>query len=231
MFGWTSGVSVYDPPARAHYRHNRRPVVDEYAAAADPPRYNFAYDVSDAHTGDIKSQTETRDGDTVRGQYTLVEPDGTRRVVDYTADEHNGFNAVVSKEGHPATTVVPRPPPAANEYAAYRSAGAYRPSEAYRPPGAYNPYKPYKPAAYKSSVAAAYRPAPAAVYQRQQQDDDAAVYPTAAYSSPAAAAYYRSTATAAYPTAATAYPASPLYKSAYKQPPPSYYNAYRPSNY
>lgn len=31
------------------------------------------------------------------GQYTVVEPDGSIRTVDYTADKHNGFNAVVHK--------------------------------------------------------------------------------------------------------------------------------------
>ncbi|KOB71776.1 putative cuticle protein [Operophtera brumata] len=31
------------------------------------------------------------------GQYTLVEPDGSIRTVDYTADKHNGFNAVVHR--------------------------------------------------------------------------------------------------------------------------------------
>ncbi|CAG9784928.1 unnamed protein product [Diatraea saccharalis] len=30
-------------------------------------------------------------------QYTVVEPDGSIRTVDYTADKHNGFNAVVHK--------------------------------------------------------------------------------------------------------------------------------------
>ncbi|XP_037945225.1 cuticle protein 7-like, partial [Teleopsis dalmanni] len=49
------------------------------------------------HTGDVKSQHETRDGDSVKGQYSLVEPDGSIRTVDYTADKHNGFNAVVHK--------------------------------------------------------------------------------------------------------------------------------------
>lgn len=29
----------------------------------------------------------------------MVEPDGTRRIVEYTADPVNGFNAVVHKEG------------------------------------------------------------------------------------------------------------------------------------
>lgn len=35
----------------------------------------------------------------VKGQYSLVEPDGSVRTVDYTADDHNGFNAVVHKSG------------------------------------------------------------------------------------------------------------------------------------
>lgn len=52
-------------------------------------------------TGDVKSQSEHRDGDVVKGSYSVAEPDGTVRVVDYTADDVNGFNAVVKKIGHP----------------------------------------------------------------------------------------------------------------------------------
>lgn len=33
------------------------------------------------------------------GQYSLVEPDGSIRTVDYTADPIHGFNAVVTKSG------------------------------------------------------------------------------------------------------------------------------------
>ena len=39
----------------------------------------------------------------------MVQPDGTTRTVHYTADPHNGFNAVVENSGHaahPATPVV-----------------------------------------------------------------------------------------------------------------------------
>lgn len=61
------------------------------------PKYSFKYGVQDIHTGDVKSQHEERDGDKVTGQYTLVEPDGSIRTVDYTADKHTGFNAVVHK--------------------------------------------------------------------------------------------------------------------------------------
>ncbi|XP_062546088.1 larval cuticle protein A2B-like [Armigeres subalbatus] len=63
-----------------------------------PAEYQFAYSVHDDHTGDIKSQQEERHGDNVKGQYTLIDADGYRRIVDYTADEHNGFNAVVHRE-------------------------------------------------------------------------------------------------------------------------------------
>ncbi|XP_045454716.1 larval cuticle protein A2B-like [Melitaea cinxia] len=69
--------------------------VEEYDAH---PQYSFAYDVQDGLTGDSKSQHETRDGDVVQGSYSVVDPDGTKRTVDYTADPHNGFNAVVHKE-------------------------------------------------------------------------------------------------------------------------------------
>ncbi|XP_064545600.1 adult-specific cuticular protein ACP-20 [Drosophila montana] len=64
------------------------------------PKYHFDYGVKDAHTGDQKSQWESRDGDKVHGSYSLKEADGTTRVVEYTADDHNGFNAVVKKLGH-----------------------------------------------------------------------------------------------------------------------------------
>ncbi|XP_058449534.1 cuticle protein-like [Malaya genurostris] len=75
------------------------PVAVKHVEYADgPAEYHFAYSVHDDHTGDIKSQQEERHGDNVVGQYTLIDADGFRRVVDYTADEHNGFNAVVRRE-------------------------------------------------------------------------------------------------------------------------------------
>jgi hypothetical protein len=75
-------------PYAAHEEH-----VDYYAH----PQYKFEYGVNDPHTGDHKSQQETRDGDVVKGSYSFVEADGSVRTVEYTADDHNGFNAVVHK--------------------------------------------------------------------------------------------------------------------------------------
>ncbi|XP_062561372.1 larval cuticle protein A2B-like [Armigeres subalbatus] len=78
--------------------------VDDY----DPnPQYSFSYHIADALTGDNKEQQESRSGDVVTGSYSLVEPDGTRRVVEYHADPVNGFNAVVSRQPLAVKAVAP----------------------------------------------------------------------------------------------------------------------------
>ncbi|XP_015372753.1 PREDICTED: adult-specific cuticular protein ACP-22-like [Diuraphis noxia] len=83
------------------YPHRQQPAAQLYnhqpqaQEEHEPVSYSFHYDVHDPHTGDVKSQHETRTGDVVTGFYTLVEPDGTIRTVKYTADKHHGFNAVV----------------------------------------------------------------------------------------------------------------------------------------
>ncbi|XP_063376526.1 larval cuticle protein A2B-like [Cydia fagiglandana] len=67
----------------------------------DAPSYDFSYAVNDRHTGDVKNQHESRRADTVVGQYSLIQPDGLRRTVDYRADDHTGFNADVRTDvGH-----------------------------------------------------------------------------------------------------------------------------------
>ncbi|TMW47251.1 hypothetical protein DOY81_007667 [Sarcophaga bullata] len=73
---------------------------DKYDYHHKYPKYQFDYGVKDLKTGDIKNQWEHRDGGLVKGGYSLKESDGTTRVVEYSADDHNGFNAVVKKIGH-----------------------------------------------------------------------------------------------------------------------------------
>ncbi|XP_032455899.1 cuticular protein RR-2 family member 13 isoform X2 [Nasonia vitripennis] len=107
---YSAGPALHAAPV-AYEAHAAPIAYKSYAAAPiavvtktvdaeyDPnPQYSYSYDVNDALTGDSKTQEEQRDGDVVRGSYSLVEADGTRRVVEYTADPHNGFNAVVHKE-------------------------------------------------------------------------------------------------------------------------------------
>lgn len=59
------------------------------------PQYKFEYLVHDKKTGDVKQQREERDGDVVKGAYSIVEPDGNVRTVEYTADWKTGFHAQV----------------------------------------------------------------------------------------------------------------------------------------
>ncbi|KAK7869763.1 hypothetical protein R5R35_008298 [Gryllus longicercus] len=96
-------VSAYPGHIQADYGHEQggghHNDLDE--AYYSHPQYKFDYAVHDPHTGDVKNQWETRDGDVVKGEYSLVEPDGTIRTVEYTADKHSGFNAVVKTSGHP----------------------------------------------------------------------------------------------------------------------------------
>lgn len=63
-----------------------------------PANYDFNYDVHDPQTGDIKQQHESAQNGAIQGQYSLIDADGYRRIVDYTADDHNGFNANVRRE-------------------------------------------------------------------------------------------------------------------------------------
>uniref|UniRef100_A0A182KEV4 Uncharacterized protein n=1 Tax=Anopheles christyi TaxID=43041 RepID=A0A182KEV4_9DIPT len=80
----------------AGYPENGYDYTDHYAY----PKYKYDYGVQDAHTGDHKSQWEIRDGDVVKGGYTLYDADGTKRVVEYSSDKHHGFQAHVKRVGH-----------------------------------------------------------------------------------------------------------------------------------
>ncbi|XP_047986116.1 histidine-rich protein PFHRP-II-like [Leguminivora glycinivorella] len=87
-------VAYHAAPAAVHYTAPIAKVV-AHEEIAQPAKYEYSYSVADGHSGDNKSQHETRDGDVVKGSYSLKEADGSIRTVEYTADPHNGFNAVV----------------------------------------------------------------------------------------------------------------------------------------
>lgn len=88
------------PSEHEDFGHNsgdRQPSADVPQAGSS---YHFAYSVEDPLTGDVKSQNEVSDGrGTVKGTYSLVEADGSTRVVEYTADDEHGFNAEVKRIG------------------------------------------------------------------------------------------------------------------------------------
>lgn len=98
----------------------------------------------------------------VKGQYSLVEPDGSVRTVDYTADDHNGFNAVVTKSGpsvHAAPVVAHAPVAVAHAAPlGYAHAGpvayAHAAPVAYAAPLAHTAH--YSSVAHHAPVVAAY---------------------------------------------------------------------------
>ncbi|CAH2075421.1 unnamed protein product, partial [Iphiclides podalirius] len=73
-------------PVHVHGHGHEHGHVDYYTH----PKYEFEYKVEDHHTGDMKSQHEHRDGDAVKGSYSLHQPDGSVRRVEYYADDHRG---------------------------------------------------------------------------------------------------------------------------------------------
>ncbi|XP_013135127.1 PREDICTED: cuticle protein 21-like [Papilio polytes] len=116
----TPAPAVYHAPAPAVYHaapvHYAAPVAKVLAQPEEIayPKYDFTYSVADGHTGDNKSQQESRDGDVVKGSYSFHEADGSIRTVEYSADDHSGFNAVVHNTAHhaPAPAVYHAPAPA-----------------------------------------------------------------------------------------------------------------------
>uniref|UniRef100_A0A2S2P1D1 Cuticle protein 8 n=1 Tax=Schizaphis graminum TaxID=13262 RepID=A0A2S2P1D1_SCHGA len=94
MLAAVSGSPAYPSPAYS------APAYHAPAAYSAPAQYSFEYSVYDPYTYDVKSQHELSDGNGyVKGSYSLLEADGSTRIVEYTADDYDSFNAVVKNEG------------------------------------------------------------------------------------------------------------------------------------
>jgi len=88
--------------AAAQYGHGQnehKNHVEEYVDYRAHPHYNYHYGVHDLKTHDIKNQWEARDGHNVKGSYSLQQPDGRKRIVEYEADK-DGIHYNVKYEGH-----------------------------------------------------------------------------------------------------------------------------------
>ncbi|KAI5651362.1 insect cuticle protein domain-containing protein [Phthorimaea operculella] len=211
-----------------------------YQEQETPAQYEYEYSIQDPQSGDDKSAKENRNGDDVQGYYSFVQPDGVRRIVEYSSSKEHGFNAVVRYEGTPvATKVVAQAPvayaaapvakvayapaPAQVAYAqspapvAYAQPVAYAPAPvqkvAYAPaPVAYAP----QPVAYAPAPVQriAYAPAPTQVTYAQ------ASQPQYAYAQ-APVVHAQPVAKVAYPSAQVAYAQAPA-QVAYAQAPVTY---------
>jgi Insect cuticle protein len=101
-----SAQHYYEQPAhiKSYEPHHHivkqvvQPVIKKIVEHEEPANYDFEYAVKDEHTGDIKEQHESAKDGAITGYYTLIDADGYRRIVHYTADDHNGFVADVKRE-------------------------------------------------------------------------------------------------------------------------------------
>lgn len=66
----------YVQPEPHHVKYVQNPHYVKHVEYEEPAQYEFGYDVHDPHTGDVKSHSEKRSGDTVHGSYTVLDPDG-----------------------------------------------------------------------------------------------------------------------------------------------------------
>merc|ERR1712203_1067983 len=130
----------YSAPAPSY---KPAPTYKEQAYKSDA-KYNYAYEVkanNDYHGNVDFGHSETRDGCTTSGKYSVLLPDGRVQTVTYTATCYGGYNADVSYYGEAKPYVYKKP--------------AYKPAPQYKPAPSYKPASKYKPA-----PAPKYKPAP-----------------------------------------------------------------------
>ncbi|XP_026464387.1 cuticle protein-like [Ctenocephalides felis] len=164
--------------------------------AEAPAQYEFQYSVNDQHTGDVKEQKESRNGDSVRGHYSLIDADGHKRTVEYSVDGDSGFVAVVHREpvhGYAPAKVVTKVA-AAPVYQAYQAAPTHVYQQQYEAPKA-------APVAYQTySAPAVAKVAAPVAYQTYTAPAVAKVAAPVAYQTYTAPAVAKVAAPVAYQT-------------------------------
>ncbi|XP_026471441.1 uncharacterized protein LOC113375712 [Ctenocephalides felis] len=128
------------------------------------PDYKFAYGVEDPHRGNSQRRKESRDGDKVQGEYSLIEPDGSLRVVKYTADLKNGFQAIVQ---HTPSHASGYKQPTVTKYLV-----SHRPNEGAAQEGGHQQYQHYHVQPLLEQVKKQEQQKSAEVVQNQEQDED-----------------------------------------------------------
>lgn len=160
--------------------------------AEAPAQYEFQYSVNDQHTGDVKEQKESRNGDSVRGHYSLIDADGHRRTVEYSVDGDSGFVAVVHREpvqGYAPAKVVAKVP-AAPVYQTYQAAPSHVYQQHYEAPKVAT-LKVAAPVAYQTYTAPVAKVASPVVYSQapvHQHGYNTHTAPLSAYKTEAAVA-------------------------------------------
>lgn len=118
--GWQAQPQPWSPPKQQGWKQ-------ESHGWEQPANYEFNYHVDDQHTKDIKAHHEKAENGAVHGQYWLIDSDGHKRIVDYTADDHHGFQATVRREH--TDVIVPIPQQKAHGWEAPRAHWEQKPGK------------------------------------------------------------------------------------------------------
>jgi outer membrane biosynthesis protein TonB len=80
------------------------------------PSYQFGFDVKDDEFTNYQNRKEQREGNVIKGSYSVVDADGFIRTVSYTADPKEGFKAEVVREPTDIVIKMPTPTPASQQH-------------------------------------------------------------------------------------------------------------------
>ncbi|XP_026328431.1 cuticle protein 18.6 [Hyposmocoma kahamanoa] len=101
----------YRPAPQPQYRQPQAETRDPQEDYDPHPSYQFGFDVNDDQYTNYQNRKEQRDGDVIKGSYSVVDSDGFIRTVTYTADPKEGFKAEVSRQPTDIVVKIPTPKP------------------------------------------------------------------------------------------------------------------------
>ena len=99
MYGFRFVGAAFKKSLQYEYRWKPSNITSQYSLfqylSRSQVQYHYRYAVDDPTSGVINDRWEHRQGEYVKGAYSVLEPDGRLRIVDYEVDGPNGFHAVV----------------------------------------------------------------------------------------------------------------------------------------
>jgi hypothetical protein len=97
----------FAPQQQSSQRFQKEDLEDE--EYAEPQSYQFGFDVKDDEFTNYQNRKEVKDGNVIKGSYSVVDSDGFIRTVTYTADPKEGFKAEVVREPTDIVIKIPKP--------------------------------------------------------------------------------------------------------------------------
>ncbi|XP_053675348.1 putative uncharacterized protein DDB_G0294196 [Anopheles nili] len=104
-------LKVSKPRPQYAQAGQKQPLEEDQEDYDPNPSYQFGFDVKDDEFTNYQNRKETRDGNVIKGSYSVVDSDGFIRTVTYTADPKEGFKAEVSRQPTDIVVKIPTPAP------------------------------------------------------------------------------------------------------------------------